>query len=713
MTSIFRRLVQEAVAQHVDPWADKEIEKLPAERVTRYTYIPTKRKWQKDISLIKMEALPFDEGAQRQVYRMKKISQAPTAKWKKDPLDWRKAPNYVVKCYKTSDGSININNDREKCFLDVKIQYEASYWASQFNKAGPPKHIKVIQCNVLELMDREGSPVVGCERYVDGHDKCGAGFVKHNSNSGYVDENQSRSTPQAFSAHSFYESQGKLMVVDIQGVGDLYTDPQVHSQDSRFGDSDLGVRGMALFFVSFRRNPVCDALLLPRFPLSTRERNRIQSGSHAGSISRMTGLREDISDTVYAKIESTSTKGDLKNLERILADNPKFSALSLDEQRQHITLSEKDLLEVEAAILAAHNEAVKVHDALWTKGYVPYNAITVENNEAFIYSQFSLFKQAYSPTWKIGLQKATGEVHLEIAILEAAGRFSSGEGNKYHDVADVASCLFHLCEASMLGSCAAALALGRLRAGLGSDLLEVLGDYVAEDRGAALYFYELAAVRGSVMGAWQAAQIFGSDGDADKALFMYELILVLMGLRRNDSTDFETNNEDQSFSVGDIVEGNYCGCGTWYEASVLEVIRNPHEEIAYYIQYIDDGEKETVSSDLIRPSSVKREFSGDRTYDENESSVMPSDFEAWDALSQSEYASIKGSKGFVPKKSIGDDGTFVPALFEVYAALAELNSSLGNNDSAWQYFNDAAQSAMDAGKPKLANNYLESASMYE
>jgi hypothetical protein len=40
MASIFRRLVKEAVAQHVDPWADKGIEKLPAEKVTRYTYIP-------------------------------------------------------------------------------------------------------------------------------------------------------------------------------------------------------------------------------------------------------------------------------------------------------------------------------------------------------------------------------------------------------------------------------------------------------------------------------------------------------------------------------------------------------------------------------------------------------------------------------------------------------------------------------------------------
>jgi hypothetical protein len=87
---------------------------------------------------------------------------------------------------------------------------------------------------------------------------------------------------------------------------------------------------------------------------------------------------------------------------------------------------------------------------------------------------------------------------------------SSSEG--VDDVADLASCLFHLCEACLLGSCAAALALGRLRAGLGTSLLEVLGDYVLQDRQAARSFFQLAAVRGSVVGAWQAAQICQEDG---------------------------------------------------------------------------------------------------------------------------------------------------------------------------------------------------------
>jgi elongation factor 2 kinase len=177
-----------------------------------------------DISLIKMEAVPFDRGAQRQIYRLKKISQAPTVNWRK--IDWAHAPNYVAKSYLTADGSIG-TDDKIRCFNDVRLQYEAAHWANIFNRAGPPKAIHVIQCYVLELNSRPGSPVVGCERFVDGHDKYGAGFVKHNSNSGFVDAEENRATPQAFSAHSFYASAGKLMVVDVQGVGDLYTDPQV------------------------------------------------------------------------------------------------------------------------------------------------------------------------------------------------------------------------------------------------------------------------------------------------------------------------------------------------------------------------------------------------------------------------------------------------------------------------------------------------------
>jgi elongation factor 2 kinase len=108
-------------------------------------------------------------------------------------------------------------------------------------------------------------------RFITGQDRYGAGFTKHNTNSGFVDTSLRRNTPQLFSAFSFYSSKGTRLVADIQGVGDLYTDPQVLSNDYRFGEGDLGPRGMALFFKGFRHNHVSDALGIPIFALSKNE----------------------------------------------------------------------------------------------------------------------------------------------------------------------------------------------------------------------------------------------------------------------------------------------------------------------------------------------------------------------------------------------------------------------------------------------------------
>lgn len=79
-------------------------------------------------------------------------------------------------------------------------------------------------------------------------------------------------------------------------------------------------------------------------------------------------------------------------------------------------------------------------------------------------------------------------------------------------VADISSCLFHLCEAAVLGSCAAALALGRLKFGIGTEVLASLVDYVPQDTEAALPLLQLAAYRGSVAGACLSGQILETRG---------------------------------------------------------------------------------------------------------------------------------------------------------------------------------------------------------
>ena len=96
-------------------------------------------------------------------------------------------------------------------------------------------------------------------------------YIKHNSNSGYV-ESHRRATPQAFSHFTFQASRGRLIIVDIQGVADLYTDPQVHTlEGTGYGEGNLGANGFALFFSGHRCSPLCAKLGLVPLPKSETE----------------------------------------------------------------------------------------------------------------------------------------------------------------------------------------------------------------------------------------------------------------------------------------------------------------------------------------------------------------------------------------------------------------------------------------------------------
>ena len=67
-----------------------------------------------------------------------------------------------------------------------------------------------------------------------------------------------KSTAQAFSHFTWEFSKATLLVCDIQGVGNFFTDPQIHSHDSEsFSMGNLGQAGIDKFFRSHRCNTIC------------------------------------------------------------------------------------------------------------------------------------------------------------------------------------------------------------------------------------------------------------------------------------------------------------------------------------------------------------------------------------------------------------------------------------------------------------------------
>ena len=73
------------------------------------------------------------------------------------------------------------------------------------------------------------------------------------------------------------------------GVGDLYTDPQIHTvSQEEYGEANLGTKGMALFFSSHICSPLCEYLGLSTFDLSQTELERLQSNVWIGDESTKT-----------------------------------------------------------------------------------------------------------------------------------------------------------------------------------------------------------------------------------------------------------------------------------------------------------------------------------------------------------------------------------------------------------------------------------------
>ena len=194
-----------------------------------------------------VESEPFSEGGCRVAYRARMIS----------PREC----DVVIKIPKHK-GKPKPAMQKTDWDMDIKASEKAEEMAKAFNEesgTSRPLHFrKPILMKVITGQFKSSSYVL-VEAYLEGD------YTKWNSNYRYVNE-EDRTSLQAFSHFTYMETNGELLICDLQGVKDenqySLTDPSVHSVTQEYGNTDCGREGMDNFFRQHKCDSYCSKLRL-------------------------------------------------------------------------------------------------------------------------------------------------------------------------------------------------------------------------------------------------------------------------------------------------------------------------------------------------------------------------------------------------------------------------------------------------------------------
>lgn len=529
-------------------------------------------------------------------------------------------------------------------------------------------------------------------------------------------------------------------MADIQGVGNLFTDPQVLSNDYRFGDGDLGPRGMALFFKTFRHNTVASAMGIPVFPLSKNELK----------------LQSKYEDDVFSMSADNSSF-----LEAVKGLN-KFEQMDLNRSRRQSVLymPPKEIVSDDMKKTEKRSNQVKheqENPKIVPRKFPPLKRSKSEVDE--VHLCLNLAKKDFEFDMKTFFRKESGEliakvnepkrmgkrssliirrvsepmticdstklnlgkVHYQLAVLHGIGRFpevvpdSDSEDPPDHDVFSV---LFHLSHAASLRCVPACLALGRVLAGLGTSISDLLDSIVSLDFEGAKDLLKRAMDSEFPPNAPKVAagcllyQIYldeatiaregnnNDDDDGEQGLGLSVISdLVLMNLLEDildliSACDVERESNDKfqvrkaagshTFHVGDRVEGNYFLEGNYYPGIVDAV---SEDGATLHVKYDDDGTIESLSKEHVRlvipPTATQTDLGG--------------------PLTDEEAGYGKSS-----------DETITVERYRLRADLAELVEKAGNKSKASALYEEAAREAIEAKQMKIATEWsLKASSLLE
>eukprot|EP00744_Colponema_vietnamica_P003878 GILI01005879.1.p1 GENE.GILI01005879.1~~GILI01005879.1.p1 ORF type:complete len:362 (-),score=58.31 GILI01005879.1:127-1212(-) len=189
----------------------------------------------------------------------------------------------VAKVFKKDIPDI-VENDY---FNEAMAQCMCEEFASNYNKLrNTPKKLSFLACHVVRihlndvplaaiapnsLLTFRTQDTRECV-FVMEHLMTGT-FTKYNNNFGEVydtssDKNATASvnarhaetllTAEAFSHFTLHESGGSMLVCDLQGVNDLFTDPQIHTEEGKgLGMGNMGAEGIAKWVIKHKCNVIC------------------------------------------------------------------------------------------------------------------------------------------------------------------------------------------------------------------------------------------------------------------------------------------------------------------------------------------------------------------------------------------------------------------------------------------------------------------------